>query len=104
MLSQKTLVVCVFVIIVITTVIIITIKGLKGFGIASHPLISNHHLHIILIIINLTLRALSALICIGGAKITPVVRGGCDIQPWLRAINPGQKKSAHHQHHHHPRQ
>ena len=76
MLSQKTLVVCVFVIIVITTVIIITIKGLKGFGIASHPLISNHHLHIILIIINLTLRALSALICIGGAKITRRCGGG----------------------------
>ena len=34
MLSQKTLVVCVFVIIVIITIIIITIKGFNGFGIA----------------------------------------------------------------------
>ena len=32
--------------------------------------------------LHLTLRALGGLICIGGAKITPVVRGGCDIQPW----------------------
>ena len=32
--------------------------------------------------LNLTLRALGGLICIGGAKITPVVRGGCDIQLW----------------------
>ena len=32
--------------------------------------------------LNLTLRAQGGLISIGGAKITPVVRGGCDIQPW----------------------